>query len=550
MTGADMLLFEARTPLVIRDAHVRDERFPIDDDCQDWQLVNSTVDEGFLLLQVRRKLDTGDTQDWPIRNDSDLTIPTSRIIAAWGDDEIVSYHGPHNARGAIRWFRSDNEPESQLFHAQMDSQATAHFVLGAHNHSIQPIETEYAQFCFGYTDLVENMGVPLGSAAAGMTLIGFEPMVDNARYVHHFVLHASPQDTYSLMEPNSTNHRCATDGSFVGEEVAYVWAPGEPPFALPENVGFPLGNASTISNTNSGDRGYVSYRLENHYDNPNLVQGQVDSSGVKLYYSLESREHMAGYLMIGDPNIGLMGQEIGSGLTEYQFDCPSSCSQLALLDDGGENKNTTDDNETSVIVLREYLHMHQSGYSTSVEQWRNGNIVRTGRIDYFDFDQTGNPAVPQDPFEVQSGDAFRMRCYYQNAIGGRTFGLASSEEMCMAFLLYYPRKTLLGGAAPWMCGVGFADVGLAECDSNWTSTNVTTKGGGAEEDGVGAAGQTFGSRNESSGAACPLESEEPEGEGTTRTSRAHAVKATWWSVQGAAATTTLLVSLLNVMLGA
>ena len=220
---------------------------------------------------------------------------------------------------------------------------------------------------------------------------------------------------------------------------------GEPPFALPSNVGILLGG------NNSG--AYHSYMLEIHYDNSDLIEGAMDNSGVELYYIEEPREHTAGFLILGDPYLALRGTEIERGLADWQFSCPSSCSSLTLTE--------------PVTVLREYLHMHKTGYSTYNEQLRNGEVIRTGRVEFFDFDQSGDPAVQQKPFEVLPGDAFNFRCYYKNDNQNRTFGFGSSEEMCMAFLLYYPRQvnTIESyGEVPWLCGVGLAQSGFADCE--------------------------------------------------------------------------------------
>ena len=79
--------------------------------------------------------------------------------------------------------------------------------------------------------------------------------------------------------------------------MAYVWAPGEGSFDLPENVGLPL----------FGEGGYNSFRLEIHYDNPSLKEGVLDSSGVRIYYSSQLREHDLGVLQLGDPFLSLLG---------------------------------------------------------------------------------------------------------------------------------------------------------------------------------------------------------------------------------------------------
>lgn len=72
------------------------------------------------------------------------------------------------------------------------------------------------------------------------------------------------------------------------------------------------------------------------------------------------------------------------------------------------------------------------------EQFRDGELIRTGVVDYYDFDQNGGPPVQQETFEIWPGDAFRTRCYFDSN-DGEVWGLASQDEMCIAFLYYYPR---------------------------------------------------------------------------------------------------------------
>ena len=440
MTGADMVIVEAKNPTVARDSYVTAERYPQEDDCQDWTLVKTTVQDPFFLVQLSRKLDTGDdAHDLIIRNDSYVSVPVSRVIAAWGNDESFAYHGSNNARGALRWF-SSGELEQDKFQEQMKRSSDATFFVGATDHPINPINrTEYAYFCFSKQDL-ELQGVNM---TAGATIVGVAPVVNNSKHLHHFILQGLVEDL-----PENTPRLCSRDLVGMGS-IAYIWAPGDVPFVLPDNVGFELG----------GTEGYQSFVLEVHYDNPDHEENAFDSSGVDIYYSLQPREHAAGFLVVGDSTLALRGQEIERGLTDYNFDCPGTCSALAAVDG-------------PVTVLREYLHMHQSGYSTYIEQLRNDTVIRKASVEYYDFDQTGGPCPQQDPYQILPGDSFRMKCFYNNEQTSRTFGLGSDQEMCMAFLLYYPRKSFELSAdvrVPWVCGIGFADFGFEACDTQWTT---------------------------------------------------------------------------------
>jgi len=92
-----------------------------------------------------------------------------------------------------------------------------------------------------------------------------------------------------------------------------------------------------------------------------------------FFYTTKPREHEVGTMVFGDMLVQKEGEKVGSGLTKHVFECPSTCSSSVL--------------DEPVTVLREYLHMHRTGVSGRIEQLRNGKKVRSGQVDFFDFDQ-------------------------------------------------------------------------------------------------------------------------------------------------------------------
>lgn len=214
MTGADLFIVESKNLSAIGDYHTLDVRYPQLDECQNWVLTDAQVESGFFLVQVRRKLDTGDTQDLPIIADGETTVPVSRVISAWGDESTFSYHGNNRARGALRWF-STGEVEQDRFDELMSTDSARSFVLTAGNYSVKSVVTEYAYFCFDSDDL-KSRGVPMDSA---VTVIGFNPIIDNSKHVHHFILYAKAAEL-------GTNNATCDLGGFFGE-TSYVWAPGK-----------------------------------------------------------------------------------------------------------------------------------------------------------------------------------------------------------------------------------------------------------------------------------------------------------------------------------
>jgi len=184
MRGSDVLIFEARNPQVIKDMHIGDVRIPQEDECEDWELISSSTDTDFLMIQVRRKLDTMDTQDMPVVDDTSLDVPVTRLISAWGDSEQFSFHGQNYARGTVRWYTDG--AASLSFVETVVNQSDGSFWVGAENFTLPPVETHYEYICFDADDLIAQ-GVPLD---AGVSVIGFEPIITSP-YVHHFLVFGS-----------------------------------------------------------------------------------------------------------------------------------------------------------------------------------------------------------------------------------------------------------------------------------------------------------------------------------------------------------------------
>jgi hypothetical protein len=210
MLGTDMFVVEARNLSAIWDMHVLDERQPAIDECQNWELVSADVtDDGFFLVRVSRALDTGDPQDRKIQCDGDTSYYVSYAIAAWGDSEAYGYHGPSRARSALRW-HSSGTPEGQLFADKMQAASASSFFVGASNHSVKLNDTEYAHFCTSSADL-KAAGIDMDGQ--GVTVVGFDAVIDKPKHVHHFLLYASTQELDETVE-------CGLGGS---RELLYLW---------------------------------------------------------------------------------------------------------------------------------------------------------------------------------------------------------------------------------------------------------------------------------------------------------------------------------------
>jgi hypothetical protein len=340
------------------------------------------------------------------------------LISAWGDGPNVIFHGLNRAKGAVKLF-GDSIPFNRRAQ-ETNPTHDVYFDIRESNYAIPEKETEYHSLCKTYNELQAEFGLPEDetlSVIAGIPIITEE----TAPFIHHFIVYGSPSKSSCDDMSN----------------IMFAWAPGEDGMLFPDDVALPL----------FGDSQTNSLQIIIHYNNPELVSGLSDSSGLRFFYSVEPREHQAGWLQLGDPLVALTGEQVGEGLSEWSFTCAGTCSALALL---GE----------PVTVIAESLHMHKTGARMTNEVIRNNRVVHTGAVEVFEFDAQGSLRVQQDTFQINAGDGFRTTCYYRD---GGQFGTSSQEEMCIAFLLYYPAKTLgFGGQQyPWSCVYG---IGVSICN--------------------------------------------------------------------------------------
>jgi len=431
MLGSDIVLFEAESNALTDSYVLNVAGAPIPDDCQNWALVSSQSEGGFLIFEAKRLKDTGDPQDRPIKDDSTLDISPHNVIAAWGDTNTVSYHGSNDrVRSTIRFAGQDAGSDLVTFARQVASLSDASFTVRPIDYPVKAVATEYADFCFSSANLTA-LGVPIDS---DLHIIGAQPVVDqgSAKYVHHFLVTASVLDN------------CGDMKTF--NDVAFVWAPGEGPLILPPNVGALLGS-----------QGFKAFNVQIHYNNPSLDTGVLDSSGVEFFYTTNKREFDLGVLQLGDPFLGLLGVKVGNGFYQHTFDCSSDCSSVSLSE--------------NVTVLREYLHMHTTGSSMYNAQIRDGKTIHKGSVEFYDFSQAGMYSVIQEPFDIRPGDSFQTSCFY-SAGANTTFGLGSADEMCIAYLFYYPRQVVPGSNGfPYTCAVGLGDF-FPQCEEVLTSRSL------------------------------------------------------------------------------
>lgn len=107
----------------------------------------------------------------------------------------------------------------------------------------------------------------------------------------------------------------------VCSKVISLWAMGASTFTYPEEAGLPIGGTD-----------YNPYiRLEVHFNNPELIAGQIDSSGMRIKMVSTLRQYDAAVMELGleyTDKMVIPPGVIGFPLSGY---CISECTQVVSI---------------------------------------------------------------------------------------------------------------------------------------------------------------------------------------------------------------------------
>jgi hypothetical protein len=252
-----------------------------------------------------------------------------------------------------------------------------------------PVETHYG--CFSFQVPVDRL----------YHIVGFEAVVTDP-VIHHFILSYSP--TPVDLDPNVPCFEWPS-------QMLWFWGPGMGSMELPEEAGFLVGE--------DGDT--VTFILQVHYNNPLLTEFQ-NADGVDILVTDELRPHRAGIFSQGD--IAEISIPPGEPAYEHTARCDAEYTQQLITE--------------PIHVFASLLHAHEIGVAVSSEAFRGGESLGIiAEQDPYMFD---NQWFQPTDITLQGGDELVTRCTYDSTDRDEVTpgGVASSEEMCINFMMYYP----------------------------------------------------------------------------------------------------------------
>uniref|UniRef100_A0AC11D9Y7 Monooxygenase DBH like 1 n=1 Tax=Ovis aries TaxID=9940 RepID=A0AC11D9Y7_SHEEP len=195
-------------------------------------------------------------------------------------------------------------------------------------------------------------------------------------------------------------------------------------FSYPPHVGLSLGTPL--------DPHYVL--LEVHYDNPTYKEGLIDNSGLRLFYTADIRKYDAGVIEAG-LWVSLF-HTIPPGLPDFRSEghCTLECLEEAL----------EAEKPSGIHVFAVLLHAHLAGRGIRLRHFRKGEEMRLlAYDDDFDFNFQEFQYLKEEQI-ILPGDNLITECRYNTKDRARMTwgGLSTRNEMCLSYLLYYPRINL------------------------------------------------------------------------------------------------------------
>ncbi|KAG7172985.1 Dopamine beta-hydroxylase-like [Homarus americanus] len=253
----------------------------------------------------------------------------------------------------------------------------------------------------------------------------FGPVIEkgNENIVHHMeVFHCEYPPEVDVPRYQGPCHAAdRTPEVDACKRVLAAWAMGASAFIYPPEAGMPIGGPDFNP--------YVM--LEVHYNNPSLLSGRVDSSGLALHYKNHLRQHDAGIMELGLEYTSKMA--IPPHMTTFTLSgyCVPECTALGLPEEG-------------IHIFGSQLHTHLTGIRAWTKHLRGEEeLPELNRDNHYSTHFQEIRRLSQ-PVHVLPGDSLIMTCEYSTTSRDNVTvgGFAISDEMCVNYVHYYPKVDL------------------------------------------------------------------------------------------------------------
>ncbi|XP_054721644.1 dopamine beta-hydroxylase-like [Uloborus diversus] len=377
------------------------------DDHDDCQLL-SLKRKGFVTRYAwARKFDTCDNQDYYIEDG------TTHIVYAMGKGPMKRLDGINLAK-EIHGFQRVQLLKNIIPDPPFPDDTQ---IIIIHNNKVAVPSTETTYWCSLHRlpEEFENKHHVVQFSA--------EIQKESEGLVHHMEVFHCEVDATTKLPP--WNGPCPSPSKpkilEACKRVLAAWAMGALPFTYPEEAGLPIGGSDFSR--------YVM--LEVHYNNPEIRQGVVDSSGVKLTYTQTLRQYDAGVMELGleyTDKMAIPPHQADFALTGY---CVPECTRAGFPPEG-------------IYIFGSQLHTHLTGTKVYTKHVRGSKEIPELNRDNHYSTHFQEIRRLKKAVKVLPGDALLTTCHYSTADRENITlgGYAISDEMCVNYVHYYPKMNL------------------------------------------------------------------------------------------------------------
>uniref|UniRef100_A0A8C8AKU6 Monooxygenase DBH like 1 n=1 Tax=Otus sunia TaxID=257818 RepID=A0A8C8AKU6_9STRI len=368
----------------LQDYFTDENRVLRKDPQQDYHLEYAMENSTHTILAFSRELHTCDA------NDKSITESTVRVIWAYHHKDMgeagQNYHGLNRGTKSLRLLNPEKE--------EVSSASLPYFDLTNKDVPVPDKDTTY--WC-------QMFKIPVQHEKHHVTKV--EPLIQKGHenLVHHILLYqcSSNLNDSVLDYGHECYHPNMPDSFLTCETVIFAWAIGGEGFTYPPHVGLSIGTAA--------DPQFVL--MEVHYDNPSYTEGLANTK-LRLVFPCS----------------------IAPGSR-----CFSHCTQKLDLKSalGAERP-------AGIHVFAVLLHAHLAGRAIRMRHFHNGEEQKLlAYDDEFDFNFQEFQYLKEER-TILPGDNLITECHYSTVDRIRMTwgGLSTRNEMCLSYLLYYPRINL------------------------------------------------------------------------------------------------------------
>ncbi|KAI8510790.1 hypothetical protein Bbelb_117060 [Branchiostoma belcheri] len=375
-----------------------------------------------------------------------------RVLWAWHDDDPEDESGPAY-HGANRGVRStvllSNNTTSDNF--KETNYTTVDLLM---NNVSVPAYQDTTYWCQVFE---------LPELASKHHIIKFEPIISpgSEGVVHHLIIYTCTRNrSVTFLPQEHPGHECRTPNMprdwylCLGGSMLAAWGIGAEPMTYPAHVGYPIGDAD-------GSR-YVL--LEQHYDNPQLVSGIRDSSGLRLTVTPELRDNDLGVFEVGMPPIkhhvipphaeefksaGFCNPNCLNAFLKMLLGGPNSRHIIPPRDEGFKSAGFCNTNCLNAFleelgepihIIGLELHSHLLAVKMSARLIHNGKEIEIARDDNYDFNLQFFRMLKEE-VTVYPGDTLVTECTFRSTHKDKG-GPGTPNEMCQSYIIYYPQFNL------------------------------------------------------------------------------------------------------------